>query len=307
DGVVIDGGSAGSSLELSGTSSAPLVNIVNSGSGADIKADKFLGLIPDSVWGKDTSDVPAIGSGKIGGQVKDTTDYQGSASGLTAAGVATAVRDTASNRSDIFYGPTASGSGANEVVVWAVDSTTNDTLTGVTIAAYNTAGVMLGNLKTGSAGNVTFNLNDGTYHFLATATGYTFPPDTTAIVGVSSYDTTGVEGDYYSPSAPAGGNLCTVNGFIQDHQETDWAYAKLTFTMPKNVTNSCDSVLLLRRTYQCETNSLGYFEISLLNSPCIDSAKWKVIVTDGGSEKTEPYEFFIPSDSSTYRLFWEPQ
>jgi hypothetical protein len=277
-------------------------------------AGGLIALLTEEVWRNiDTTNVDTSLIGKwlttagwiAATRTLTTADWTTEAD-LTAitAQVATAVKDSASNNPSIFYGPTASGSGANTVVIWAVDSTTNDTLPNVNIAVRNTSGTLLGNQNTGAAGNATFNLDDGTYHIIATATGYTFPVDTTAISG--SPDTTAVEGDYYSPSAPAGGNLCTVNGFIQDHQEVDWAYATLTFTMPKNVSNSCDSAVLLRRSYTCETNSSGYFEIPLLVSPCIDSAKWQVVVSDGGGEKTTAHNFFIPSDSSTFRLFWEP-
>lgn len=57
-------------------------------------SDANMGGIADSVWAIDTSDVGAINSATMAGMLKDTTQYQGSASGLTKEAVADAVMDS---------------------------------------------------------------------------------------------------------------------------------------------------------------------------------------------------------------------
>ncbi len=106
------------------------------------------------------------------------------------------------------------------------------------------------------------------------------------------------------PENPAA-NYCKIYGYVYGlfHLPVSAATVKV-YPPGRRFFNKCDSSMILfpRNPYAVDTDTLGYFEVTVLKSSCMaDSARYEVEVGDKVYH-TRRLSFYIPADSSTYRI-----
>ncbi len=100
-------------------------------------------------------------------------------------------------------------------------------------------------------------------------------------------------------------NYCRIYGYVYGLFHRPVAYATVKVNPPgRRFFNKCDSSMILfpRQPYEVDTDTLGYFEVTVLKSSCLaDSARYEIEVGDRVYH-TRRLSFYIPTDSSTYRI-----
>ena len=201
------------------------------------------------------------------------------------------------------------GLGVYSILIWAVDTSgTDDSISDVQVSITTLAGTESNwPDETGSNGSYLATLDTGQYIVNLYKPWYAFSVDTITVAG---HDTVTVSGyNRANPSAPVLANMCAVYGYIYDLIDTGGfggaKMAKITFTLPKNTTNKCDSVIMMQGPQFTQTDQDGYFEIDLIQSECVGNQKYDVIATFqnrwGMPTSTRRTTITVP-DSSTYKL-----
>ena len=144
----------------------------------------------------------------------DSLAFQGPGSALTKEAIAAAVRDTAQARPEFFFGPLNVGSGSNNVTVFFVDTSSNDTISGIGINVSNLTGTPEANGNTGSDGAFTFKLDTGPWLFTAGGNRVQYAADDTSFTVVSAFDTFSVSGYEVLIPPPINPDLATVFGNV---------------------------------------------------------------------------------------------
>lgn len=118
------------------------------------------------------------------------------------------------------------------------------------------------------------------------------------------WDTTGsgITDTLYQPAPSVVDNVCNVYGYVIDASDSAVAYAKITFTLPKKVNNSCDTTLLIVKSKTTYTDGEGYFYLPLVYSSCLDDQKYKMTVEH--PDVTDQTRDITVPDSATYRIYW---
>jgi len=224
--------------------------------------------------------------------------------------------DSSVGMSPIIFSPSVSvsasldGTGSYTVTLYSIDTSgTDDTLSGTMMSVRTLAGdEAVWPQATGTSGYKVFSLDATTYVINSTKSWYTFPVDTVVISSDTTLDITSYE--LVSPSAPSATSLCVVYGYVYEMAAAGGysaaKYATVTFDLPQNVVNTCDSVMTLQRVQRVETNASGYFQITLLKSSCVqvngNNQKYRTWVEGADGVKTREHKLDIPDDSSTYKL-----
>ena len=172
------------------------------------------------------------------------------------------------------------------------------------------AGGLDGELTTGTSGDRTFTVDLDSFTVQVTKAGTLLNDgdiDTLVVAAHGQVDTTWVVFDgVVDPSSPGSPNLCNVYGFVYDNQQAVVPYAELEFTLSgEEGKDSCNNTILIGWTQKAETDSVGYFLIPLIQTPCVQNSDWTVTVTaenDLGQVQTRSHSFAIPTDSTTYLL-----
>ena len=206
--------------------------------------------------------------------------------------------DSAVSRTDVFYGPSASGSGAYTHYTLVKDSgaTPDSTLTGITVYCYNSVGSFLGEQRTKSGGVNSWSKDSGGYIFKVADARYA-QADSVVDTVTTNGDTTEI---YLYDNADA--NICRVYGYIINGSG-DFVYgATVNFSLPASVKmNTCDSSIIVKNYVMTTTNTNGYFYTDLIRSSCLDDKKYKVEVYYNDILYTKGIYLTVP-DSTTYKL-----
>lgn len=227
----------------------------------------------------------------------------------------TAIKTLATNNPNLFYGPTASGSGANNWSVYVYDTANSEMVSGAYVSVRTLAGALEGRQKTGTSGvtQPNFTVDLDTFVVSITQPGRWLEdgdPDTIVVASDGQVDTVSVYFDDVTVSAPASENLCTVYGRLSDAQQQNAPYRTLVFTVAEDVYNSCDSATLITNQVKATADGDGVYSVELLNTDCMSKfgqstpsggIKWTVTI-EGSTKKG--YSFSIPSDSTTLRIQW---
>ncbi len=247
----------------------------------------------------------------------DSTAYKASIS-LAAADVAGAVVDSAVIRTDLFYGPSATGSGAYTRTFVVVDSTGWETGLGtalsnvpyINMSIYDTAqAVLQGDGETYPTGRFYYNLDTGIYAIVPTLPGYTFPGDDTANfpVGVDTIHVTGTGTDtiwcYHANT-----NMTSVWGNVKSFIAGNIEDVTVTFALTKrNMQRDSDSGWVAPVEYSTTTDASGNFSLSVYastglfsygKSPTTDSIGYRVSFKYNGGEWGPRSKVYVPNQTS---------
>ncbi len=189
----------------------------------------------------------------------------------------------------------------NVVGVYAVDTITGDSLSGVAVTLKDAGGVAQKNLITNSDGFAEANLVTGNWTFIATRAGDSFR-DTT--INITTDDTILVRGGLGSIGAPAGGNEVRIFGFAYDIIDTADAmqnvWAVLEAVNPAN--NTCDSTLTVPRQKMKLTDATGEFQFDVVRSSCLSDTEYRIwLQWEGGKSKVH---VFAAPDQASFKLLW---
>lgn len=148
-----------------------------------------------------------------------------------------------------------------------------------------------------------------TYDWRIRQRWFTISGDTSTATDYLMYQSLG------SPPRPADTNTCRVWGYVYktlDSGSIAGAQAALlTFTLPDQVEDSCNDVILVSMPQRVRANSSGYFAIDLLKSKCLSSGsgtvKYRVTVDlfDYYGNRITRFrdgKMITVPDSATYRL-----
>lgn len=222
--------------------------------------------------------------------------------------IAQLVKDTADVYPNTFYGPSATGTGSDTIVFYAIDtlgddSARNDVL--ITVIDSTGSDVIFG--RTSGNGNITFFLDPDGYSVNAYSRGYGYNSRSYTVAGNDdSVDVTGYNLVTVLTS-PSNTSLCRVYGNIYDALNLPAKYATVYFET-NEIFNICDSTIIIGKPkYEKMTNDSGYFFIDLLKTSCMRGTRtWRVHAEyedgNGNLIQTRYHDFAIPDDSSTYRL-----
>jgi len=195
----------------------------------------------------------------------------------------------------------AGGSGIYADTIVLVDTSGTDVaVQGIKVEVRSSGSVVQGGAQwTDANGKTIWSLDADTYTIISSGSGYTFPNASVVVAGNASDTVTGYN-SFETPS-PAGGNLCTVYGWLRDIAEDSLQYADIEFVLTEEAYNTCDSTIIATKRKSVRTNAAGYFTIDLLKSSCMDDAEYKVTVSYN-QQPLKDHTFPIPSDSTTYKL-----
>jgi len=233
----------------------------------------------------DGEDIKCGGSGRIIANIHGAvTPTDTSQSGTIIGGTdTTAIISAATNHPDIFFGPTASGSGPDEITIYAVDTSGPDiAVTGVTIGVKTLAGGDYAVGTTSSTGRFTFTAQaPDTFLITGNATGYlwyglaTSGTDTLIVAGnhidtLSGYDIT--------VDPPAAANLCRVYGYIH---AIDGAPIDSVIVEARLDESGIRYVSTIISPYRIvtTTDAAGYFYFDLLPSTELTPAGAKYVIS----------------------------
>ena len=210
--------------------------------------------------------------------VADTGAYQGAAGSLDSATVSRAVWNSPQANHTIAssFGKyldievssvsASSGTGPNAMTFIAIDSSADDTLSGVNIGIYNAAGTQLVNLRTASDGSVNFNCPSGVVQVVTELSPAYIFDDTTYTT--SNNDTVAIYGYSNTQASPANPNVATVFNYEYDIDGTVLvgAIVSLRRMVPDQgdgiAADSSAGLTLSSRVMKDTTDATGYWSLS---------------------------------------------
>ena len=225
------------------------------------------------------------------------------------------IDSTATANPTHFYGPTASGSGDDTCVVWALDTTGTPTaITDVKITVKTLAGADYASGRTTSSGSWKF-FATGVDTFLVTGRrpGYVWSHmggqnsalmDTVIVGATGGPDT--LVGYNIAIGSPAGSDLCRVYGHLYDLEgnalENVVVRAELT---RRNVRDTCNNTLLGFYRAETDTDSNGYFYLDLLKNKCTNiTTKYRFSFTYPSGETEDINKRFTAPDADSVAFTW---
>lgn len=208
--------------------------------------------------------------------------------------------DTASVRTDVFYGPSALTGNTYTHYVKIIDTsaTPDSTLAYIYFSIENMAGSNVGGNSTNGLGCRQITLDSGSYVFKMFHPLYTAANVTDTIT--TNGDTTVIRA--YDTHAM---NTCRVWGYIIGPSGDSINRALVEFTIPPGVDTVDDGSVLLGRTIRTmsgKNNVNGYFEVDLIRSSQLGDKEYAVKITSpqyGRQETT----FLVPDSASAKLRF----
>jgi hypothetical protein len=268
--------------------------------------------LANAVWDEDTSGHQEPGS--FGLMLKDTTAYQGSASGLTAAELADSVWDemqdghtTAGSFGLYLDAPISgiespSGTGVFPVILTVFDSLNHQVIPGARISVYNAPlDALLGVGLSSTAGIVSFNLDAGTYVVSAFSPGYIFEVYDTIIVSGAGNDT--LRAVRFDPGDPSSPELCRVYGFLYGIDGRPMEDVTVGAELSDGVVRH-NSLIISPYQRTTLTDSLGYFYLDLIPSADLDPAGAKYSISAHDASGTILKKKLTVPDSASWQLSW---
>lgn len=130
---------------------------------------------------------------------------------------------------------------------------------------------------------------------------YELYTSTTSSDTVSScYSIAHMPGDTSGFPVASTASTCRLYGTIRTGDGEAVPFARVTATVEKGATNTCDSTLMVGRSVRTWATSTGYFEIDLAWSSCLSDTTWTVTVD--GRHVDESYQITVP-DSTGHRFY----
>ncbi len=208
-------------------------------------------------------------------RLKDSLVNQGPGGSLTAQEVAGYVEDTLSTEHGAgSWQGTGIGSGPNDLTIFAIDSVTDDTLTGVGIYIRNETGTPEASGVTDTEGVATVKLAVGTWIIQAgeNITQYAFD-DTVYTVSVA-FDTTAILGYPIVIPSPANPDLATVFGWLYDFMGTPVQNVIVTMQLETslNVTSTGSGFTIGQNIGYDTSDVTGYFSFPAIRSTIYDDS-----------------------------------
>ena len=212
-------------------------------------------------------------AGSMGDSINNATYVQGTASSLTNAGIATAVRDTAENRPDIFTDQT-SGAGSEQETLYVLDGDGNAVECNVTW--FNSTNTPCAWGATNVDGYKIFQLNPATYTVAVTALTIHNELDTITI-SADGRDTILVVAQA-TASSPGSDSICVEGWLFGEDYTKPTTGAKVIFSVQQGTlmdTSVTPHVLIEKfsKGVQATVTDSGYFRIYLPAS--INLVPWK--------------------------------
>jgi hypothetical protein len=279
-----DAGTAALAITNSGTGDAVALSASGSGSG----------LLAASVSGDDIR-------GDITGTL-DTVSYvkDGNISSETDTAL---IKVCGQNNPDIFYGPTASGSGAKTYTIYIADTTGGDTVLTphVIVSAYSLSGVLQAGMSTDSYGKVVYSTDLDSLMVVASRRNFFADPDTIGVIETGQVDTLfGYHGTVPSSGSP---DLCRLYGFLYDVSGNPDTGAAVAAWLPGGVCLS-DSTIISPFKVEGSSDSTGYFYLDLIPSVKLVPDTTRYEITIRRSDGTILRERVIVPDEESWLLAW---
>jgi len=157
-----------------------------------------------------------------------------------------------------------SGSGAFAITLVAVDSSSDQPVSGVRLAVRNLEqSTLIAVGSTDASGRISLNLDADSFVVAASAPGYIFEAfDTIEILG------TGIDTVWcysFDPGEPASPSLCRVYGHLYTLEGAPTSEATVTAHLPRGVTRMGD-LIVAPFPVSAVTDSVGYFYLDLIPS-----------------------------------------
>lgn len=234
--------------------------------------------------------------------VIDTVAFHGAAAGLTKEQIAVTVRDTASNRPDIWTDQVG-GTGSYKDTIMVLDEDTN-TVEGVSITVRNLSGTPVAYGLTDVNGKEILNLDATTYTFSLQRIGVIQDEDTTLTISGDQTDTIWVTS--YDPGASPDPDLTCIQGYNRDvGGNTD---DRLTITLKPvygDLIDTSTGEFIVHEEHYAYSDT-GFFIIYVTPSgnlvskqPTgdIDSVRYDLTVKKGYIKQFEWKNIFVPDSS----------
>lgn len=106
------------------------------------------------------------------------------------------------------------------------------------------------------------------------------------------------------PDNPAT-SYCKLYGYVYGLWGRQEAYVTVKVSPPgRRYFNSCDSSMILfpRDPYETETDTAGYFEVTVLKSSCLADSAMYTLEVGNRVYRTRRLSIYIPADSATYKV-----
>jgi hypothetical protein len=270
--------------------------------------------IGEKVWEYDSSDVSGLQA--MGTLVKDTSAYQGSASGLTATDVADSVwnrpfagpfsagsmGDSLSSPSYVQGSAIGSGSGAFAVSITVYDSTIAQVIPGVSVHVRNLSQTALVAIsRSDVSGSVLVNLDADSFLVVASAAGYQFSPFDSLVVSGGASDT--IYGVQFYPGIPSSPSLCRVYGHLYTVDGQPETGATVSAFLPEGVQRS-GNLVISPFSVSAVSDSTGYFFLDLIPSDSLlpDTAQYEFTITR--TDGTILRQRLMVPDADSWQLTW---
>jgi len=218
-------------------------------SGAIYLPDSLPGGVPTGSWnrkyfwayaGDTTKEDETFG-------VRDTSELQGSASGLTVGDIIDSL---------IAIGYFGSGTGSYKDTIIVLDEDTN-TVEGVSITVRNASGTVVAAQESDVNGVRIFNLDPTVYTFSLQRIGVIVSDDTTITVSGNQTDTIWVMS--FSPSAPPTDSVCIVYGWVK-RSGVGVGGARVKMWLPQFPVTYHGVIVDAINPMTVTTDNTGYFE-----------------------------------------------
>ena len=188
----------------------------------------------------------------------------------------------------------AIGSGAQSIVIGATDTSGTDTLiSGVPVTVRDAAGNQIGQTQlTNGDGYTTWGLTASAVISVLTGSSvynsHVFNTDVRTFTVGSTGDTVGVGhattptdtvltgNDIPSIAAPTQDSTCSIFGDIVDSEGNALANVTVTWSIPNDITGTCNNATILKRVKTVRTNSAGRYNLQLIWSSCLQGKKYNI-------------------------------
>jgi hypothetical protein len=195
-----------------------------------------------------------------------------------------------------------SGVGAYAVTIVAVDSSLDQSVSGVGLAVRSldqSSLIAVGG--TDASGRVEFNLDADSFLVAASAPGYIFDAFDTVIIQGAGTDT--IRGYRFDPGEPASPSLCRVYGYLYSVSGTPADEATITAYLPKGVMRS-NGLIVSPYPVSAVTDSLGYFCVDLVPSDSLVGEDTRYEITISRSDGSILRKRLKVPAAASWQLTW---
>ena len=153
------------------------------------------------------------------------------------------------------------GSGPNELIVYAIDTTTGDTLSNIDVFVENLTGTPEAQGRTNSSGFATVNVFDGTWIIKAGTNSTIWNFDDTTRTVATTFDTMAIIGYPTVILAPADPAQATVFGFVRDIRNNPDSGIIVSIFLQR-INQATGTITIGRKIAVDTTDDLGFFDFN---------------------------------------------